>query len=157
MIALNDLKIGTRLTLGFGILIGFLILISAVAITRIVSITATTDAIVNERYAKIARISEIERRILEQTGALSTALLEQDFPEDARNDLLSVRASSKEFEAKFNQFKASIATDKGRALLKDIETARAQFAAQRDNVLKLLAGNEATISRHCLLRVPPRH
>ena len=152
MIALNDLKIGTRLTLGFGILIGFLILISAVAITRIVSITATTDAIVNERYAKIARISEIERRILEQTGALSTALLEQDFPEDARNDLLSVRASSKEFEAKFNQFKASIDTDKGRALLKDIETARAQFAAQRDNVLKLLAGNEANSARIALIK-----
>ena len=64
MIALNDLKIGTRLTLGFGVLIAFLILISVVAITRVISINATTESIVNERYAKIAQINEIERRIL---------------------------------------------------------------------------------------------
>ena len=152
MIALNDLKIGTRLTLGFGVLIAFLILISVVAITRVISINATTESIVNERYAKIAQINEIERRILEQTRALSSALLEQDFPEDARNDLLSVKASSKEFEAKFNHFKASIQTEKGRALLKDIESARAQFAAQRDNVLKLLAGNEANSARIALIK-----
>ena len=54
-----NLKIGTRLGLGFGVVILLLLLVACIAVSRINLINDATNEILNDRYAKVSLAQDI--------------------------------------------------------------------------------------------------
>ena len=67
---LNDMKVATKLTLGFGVLIIMLALVSFIGISRMAQINASLDQVMEERWPR----AEMAGSIVERSNTIAIAL-----------------------------------------------------------------------------------
>ena len=148
---IGNIKIGTRLSVGFGIVIALLIIVAVVAVTRINHINQTADLIVKDRYAKVVITNEIQDHQANQARYLRNAVIAADNSQPINIWLEKVDQESKANNALFDKLKPMITLPKGVALLDATVAHRAAYAEARSKLLKLLSEDKVAEAATFLL------
>jgi methyl-accepting chemotaxis protein len=150
MNTLNNMKLGSRLGLGFGLVLALLMLVAAIGVTRLMSLNHRTDEIVHDRYAKIVDGIEVEVGVELQGRALRDALISSDTAhrEEELARIVKVSADIGKHLAALN---AHVHSDEGRALLNDVAAKRVAYLEGRDHLVKLIQGGQIDEGRSYLI------
>ncbi|MEO8407034.1 MAG: methyl-accepting chemotaxis protein [Oxalobacteraceae bacterium] len=135
---LNNLKIGTRLGLGFCAVLVLLALVVGLGITRLAVLNAGTNRIVVENYPKV----QLAQRILASSDRLARSLRNSMLatePGLIGAELAIIAEMRKENNETLARLDPLITSDKGRELFKAVPAARASYIVVLDQILKLQA------------------
>lgn len=134
MLNINNMKVGSRLGLGFGILIVFSIVIAAISWKQLVEADGEIDLLINDRVEKVIKINEIKAAVSAQAEALRTIGLSKG---DAilQRETKRIRDTASQIAERFDRLDKTITSDKGRALLQATVTKRSQFIVVRERAM----------------------
>ncbi len=139
---LNQMKIGPRLTLGFGVVVGLMALIVGLMMTRLAGLEeANTQALRLQQRAAMAdewrgHVNLNASRALAIAKAGGNATVEEFFAPQ-------MKATSALISTQQSALTEAIDSDKGKALLADIGARRESYVAARAEVLKKFKEGEA--------------
>jgi methyl-accepting chemotaxis protein len=132
-----NMKVGTKLGLGFAAVIVMLIAVAAIGIINMRSIQTQLNDMVNDKFPKTVWANNMVDGINTIARAMRNALLESD-PTKIQKELDRVteqRAIIKENLAKLED---KIHSPEGKALLEQVKEARAKYVGQQDEFLKMV-------------------
>ncbi|MEO8169789.1 MAG: methyl-accepting chemotaxis protein [Oxalobacteraceae bacterium] len=135
---INNLKIGTRLGLGFGAVLLLLAIIVGLGITRLADLNDGTDRITNKTYPKVLLAQHVLNNSNHIARSLSKTLLATD-PNLIAKELAIIAALRKDNNETMDKLSPLIIFEKGKGLLTASVDTRASYVAALDQVLKLQA------------------
>ena len=147
-----NLKIGTRLGLGFGVVVVLLLAVAFIAVSRINLINDATDEILNDRYAKVTVAQDIQTEVNKQARYLRNAIIGAADPAEVSASLAKLDASVKTNGAHLAKLKAMLNTEKGNALFNALSERRNAYGSARDATVKLLLDGQADLAGKYLLK-----
>jgi len=147
---LNDMRISTRLALGFGILTLLIALMVGISIIRSSAVGDAFDTVVNQRYAKIAALNNIKGGLNQIARSLRNAVIMSD-PADVRKELEVVESTRKVIVDQWGTLQAQIRSEKGKALVERATDARSKYAALQLKFTDLIAAGKTDEARSLLL------
>jgi len=124
--SVENLKVGTRLGLGFGVVILLLIVILAVGIENMATMNSETQLIVSDRYVKVELANKVIKSTLDIARLMRNLVLVSD-PEKQqlyRHEIDKNRADNKDDLDKLDKL---ITNAKGRDLFKVVSETRANL------------------------------
>lgn len=148
---MKNIRIGLRLSIGFGVLIAFLLLIATIGFVRLQAGNKTISTLINETYPKILLIAEI--REANDLGArnLRNAMLATN-AQDRASKLKRMYQVEAEAEASFKKME-TLATAKGEPeLLKNISDKFATYVEFRTKLLSTLESGDQDAAVNYLLK-----
>src|SRR5471032_2562408 len=115
----SNMKVATRLSLGFGALVLLLLALSVVSVLRLAALNDGIKLITEDRYPKVVLSNETIRHTIDNGRQLRNILLSNSDEEREKYKAMveSNRAKIGEALAKMDKL---ISTDKGRLLFKDV-------------------------------------
>ncbi len=153
---LNDLKIKTRLTLGFAAMAALTAVLGAVALANLVTIERQFAGVMEDRYVKVQVAGEIKAVNNDVSQALRNLFIMSD-PDDIKAQYDLIGGSSKKTNANMERLEKATTDDAGKAALAKLAEARAAYRAPRDKVIELLkAGRSEEAKISLLLDLRPR-
>ncbi|MEP7099162.1 MAG: methyl-accepting chemotaxis protein [Burkholderiales bacterium] len=147
---LAQLKISTRLTLGFSMLATLMALLGAVAIQNLQSIDRQFDGVMEDRYPKVQVAGEIKAVNNEVSQALRNLFIVSD-PDDIKAQYDIIAGSSKRTNANIDKLTKMIVTPEGKELLAKLNGARAEYRGPRDKLIELLKASRSEEAKNVLL------
>ena len=118
---LNDMKVATKLTLGFGVLIIMLALVSFIGISRMAQIDASLDQVMEERWPRAQMAGSIIERANTIAIAMRNMMLTNN-PQDRAQQKQLIMETRTSLGATLDKLQAQVTSAKGIELLQ----ARAQ-------------------------------
>jgi methyl-accepting chemotaxis protein len=153
---LHDLKIKTRLTLGFAAMAALMAVLGAVAFANIVTIERQFAGVMDDRYMKVQVAGEIRAVNNDVSQALRNLFIMSD-PDDMKAQYDVIGGSSKKTNANMERLEKAMTDDAGKAALAKLTEARAAYRAPRDKVIELLkAGRSEEAKIALLIELRPR-
>jgi methyl-accepting chemotaxis protein len=134
---LANLKVGTRLTLGFGIVILLLIATTGLGIVDLRASDQSIDLIVKDRYPKVA----IANNALSEINAISIAMrntLILDHDAQIQEQLEEIVASRKNIDGYFAQLEKLLVAPKERELFGEIIAARDKYRSGQGEFIGMI-------------------
>ena len=149
-----NMKVSTRLALGFGAMIVLLIALSAVSITRLSDINDATSLIVKDRVPKLRLASELQATTIDIGRQLRTMLLTHDAGAmaTAKERVESNRKRSTDQLATLEKL---ISTDKGRQLFNEVVDKRAALSQRYEPLYALMAADQPKATAYLLNEFAP--
>ena len=140
---MNNLKISTRLLLGFAVMGMLIALLGAIATLNVNRLGEEFHLVVKDRYAKVAILTDIAVANSANVRVLRDLILLDDAAQKAT--LFSeLEANSKAINANFETLKATVTSADGKESLAKALDTRAAYAAMRNKVRELVkAGDKA--------------
>ncbi|KQM79419.1 hypothetical protein ASE76_15175 [Xylophilus sp. Leaf220] len=136
------MKVATRLALGFGFLLFMLVTIAVLALMRIQTINGRVTQILDDRYVKVIRSTQIEKNVETQALALRDALLGARDSAVVQRELAVVEAASARNNELMDLLGKSINTEEGTRRFKAMAAARTRYGQERNQVVQRIgAGN----------------
>ncbi len=148
---LQDMKISTRLALGFAAMGALIALLGAVALWRVGDIQEDFTRVANDRYPKIMKLVKVKDEVNEIARATRNLFIMTD-PADLKAQYEDIAASDKTISEVFAELEKTIVTEKGKALLASTSVARAAYKVPRDAVLGDLRAGKVDAARTGLLK-----
>ncbi len=133
---LDNLKVGTRLGLGFGALLLMLAITIALSIYSQAELADNTDDIVTETYPKVLQAQLIMNHNNKIARSLRNALLIKDEAKAAK-ELAVVLEKRKENSEAMRKLGEMVKSGKGVELFQAVQAARTPFNASLDEVMRL--------------------
>ena len=153
---LNDLKIKTRLTLGFAAMAALMALLGLVALANLMSINERITTVVEDRYAKVQIASEIRAVNNDVSQALRNLFVMSD-PDDIKAQYDIIGGSSKQTNANMELLGKLITDDAGKAALAKLAEARSAYRAPREKVIEQLKSGSFEMAKiELLLNLRPK-
>ena len=149
---LRNLRIGTRLAIGFGFVLALLILTALFAASRIHDVSSTAAQIVDTDYRKISLANQIDRDINKQANNLHSAVLAGADDEAAKGYLAQVSASTINLRKTQEALAALPATERGTALLQKLQQTGDSYVLLRRRVATLVQAKLPDVARTYLLK-----
>ncbi len=134
---LANMKISTRLTVGFSMLIALLLVITAVSLTQISAMAQNTEMIVHDRAAKVALAHTIENEVNLQSRAVRMALIVTD-PQEAARELAKVENSAPVVAKAIDQLQSTLHSAQGVAALKSLQDTRSTFKEHEQKLVEMI-------------------
>ena len=131
-----NLKISTRLLLGFGVLIAMTLLMVLLGVYAVTSLGSRLDIIVHGNYKDTMDTVDIRETVNEVARAVYGLAVTPDV-EKRRSDVARLEGSDKIINKNFDTLKASLTTTEGAQALKKALDAYAGYATARRKVLAL--------------------
>ena len=116
---LNDMKVATKLALGFGVLIIMLALVSFIGISRMAQINASLDQVMEERWPRAEMAGSIVERSSTIAIALRNMMLTSN-PQDRAQQKQLIMETRASLAATLDKLQAQISSAKGIELLQAI-------------------------------------
>ena len=133
----SNMKVATRLALGFGAVVALLLVLSVISLTRMADIDDDVDLILEDRYPKVVLANEAMTRTIDNGRQLRSMLLFAN--EDERDKYKAVaetnRARVAEALAKLDK---TITSDKGRQLFRDVTDKSTALNAAYEELYSLI-------------------
>ena len=120
---LNNLKIGTKLAVGFGVAVVLLLLLSIVSITNINSMDSNMTTIVHERFPNTIFANKYISAINEAARVVRNYMITDD-PSVKAQEKERLTELAKIADAMTDSLKAGMKTDKGNQLLSEMTSIR---------------------------------
>ncbi|MDR7050719.1 methyl-accepting chemotaxis protein [Duganella sp. 3397] len=149
---ISNLKIGTRLAVGFGIVLLLLIAVASIAITRIHSINEDTDNILEDRYVKVMLTKSIVDEVNAQARFLRNATIGANDPAEVSSSLAKLDDSVQKNSKLLEQLKGMINSETGRTAFASLVEARTGYGQARDIAAKLLRDGQAEAAGKYVLK-----
>ncbi len=132
----SNLKVGTRLGIGFGVLLTITLVVSALSLARMSRIDDATNRIVGQEWEKARLSMEMQIRSRDNAAKAARVFLADDA---ALVDQLRVEmsANTKLNEADLRRLEELVTDPEGRALLEQAAAARDKYTASRAQVSEL--------------------
>nr|WP_101103150.1 methyl-accepting chemotaxis protein [Macromonas bipunctata] len=132
----GNLKIGTRLALGFGVTLLFLVLVTAIGTLRIADLNRSIREMAGDAFPKTVLASDLNNAINTTARRLRNAYIFQGVA--AQRELEQIAEQRQIIVDSLNKLERYVKTDEGRANLKKIHAARADYVAQQDRFIQAL-------------------
>jgi len=137
----KDLRVSTKLGLGFGTVIVLLLIALVLGLTRMSAINDSNDVIIKDRYVKIREANVIKEETLNQGRYLRDIILLDDNEADRKNIAL-LEASRERRKAATEELDRTIASPQGREFLARVNAARGEVGKRYEEMFKLLIDSE---------------
>lgn len=136
----NNLKVATRLALGFGAVVALLLALAALGVSRMSEMNERTSLIVNDRVAKAMMAKEMQTLTIDNGRQLRAILLA---PANVNVEPFKARVATNRArdETLTAQFDAMINTEQGRQLMTAVKDGRAALAAKYPPLYALMDSN----------------
>src|SRR5450830_1712546 len=144
---ITNLKIGVRLSIGFGFLVLLLVAMATLGITQMSMLNEQMDDLIRDKYPKTVLANDIIKHVNLIARSSRNILLMIDAG-DIAQEVRTIQEASQGSKLALEKLDGIVAGEKGRALLNVILDARTRYNAGRDEVLRLTqegAKNEATL------------
>jgi len=132
----KNLKLGLKLAIGFGAVVVLLILVGVIGIMRVGQLNAEIDNMVNDKYPKTIIANSIIDVVNEDARSLRNLIISSD-----REEMLKQKARIDDNRKKANDhyetLQKTILSEEGKAMLKTVLDARAEYVKARDKTLEL--------------------
>ena len=138
---MKNLKVGTRLSLGFGFVCVLLVVTIAVGISKVAVLNAGTASIVENNLPKI----ETANTLLQKGDVISLALRNMMLStngDDRKREVQVILATRKEVGAVIERMGSTYTSPEGRALLGKIVEHRARYLEAQDKLIALIQDGE---------------
>ena len=119
----KNMKISSRLMFGFGLLTLLIALMGGISVVKTNQLGGAFDTVVNDRYVKIATLNSIKEGMHQMSTLLRNAVIMSN-PADVKTQLDGVEDARKGVVEHWERLHKGIASDKGKALLANIEQLR---------------------------------
>jgi methyl-accepting chemotaxis protein len=147
---LANLKIRTRLTLGFAALAALMAVLGAASIHSLLSIHDQFDLVMNDRYRKLQVAGDIKAVNNDVSQALRNLFVVSD-PDDIKAQYDVIAGSSKRTNANIEKLTQTITGEAGKEALAKLNAARADYRKPRDQLIELLKAGRSEEAKNVLL------
>ena len=137
---LNNLKLGVRLGIGFAITLVLLIVIATTSYSRLGALNDNIELMVNDRFPKTVQANDMIDAINSIARQLRNAYIYSGA--EQQKSLDAIAPQRKVISDNLEKLDKTIKSEKGRAILKDIGTARAAYVVSQDKFLDLLKADK---------------
>jgi methyl-accepting chemotaxis protein len=152
MHAISNLKIGTRLGLGFGIMVLLLVGIAYVGVTRISAVNEDMQLMSTDRYPKVEQSFRIMDNVDGIAQAMNSIVIYGD-QDTVKKELKAIDAARTEIKEALESIDKMINTDKGRELFKGMTAARDQYAVHQSEFIRLAGEGKIAEAKNTLTQL----
>ncbi len=132
----NNMKVSTRLALGFGSLILLLLIISGTALLRVAEIVTDTGLVVNDRMPKVTMSDEVSQNILIIARSTRNIILSNN--KQFEKQQLEIIASTRKHNGEIlEKIEGMLSSEKGKQMFAEVTDARTKYNASLDVLLSL--------------------
>jgi len=141
----KNLRIGTRLGLGFGLVLVLMATISLMAVLRINQIKMATEIITEDRLPKIEMADEVSRNVLVIARAVRNLVISTDkqFESEQLKGIADARQQNVEL---LNKIKQLLNTEKGREIFASVEAAQAKYETSLETLIQLADSSSSKVN-----------
>ncbi len=132
----GNLKVGTRLALGFGAVVLLLLAISVTSVLRLATVHQSSVVIMDDFYPKVALSDEVVRNALNNGRFVRNALLATT-PAEADKDWEHVRESRSENGERMKKLEAMLDSERGRELFRTVTERRTALEPKYERLHEL--------------------
>ena len=133
----KNMKVATKLGLGFGVVIVLLVVALVLGITRMGALSDAGQLIVEDRYAKVRMALTVKEETLNQGRLIRDILLVDDAGSDEKNRELISASRERRAEAT-EELGRIVNTPQGRELLAKVNAARDLIGKRYDEIFTML-------------------
>ncbi|MFA7241347.1 MAG: MCP four helix bundle domain-containing protein, partial [Sulfuricellaceae bacterium] len=130
-----NMKVGTKLSLGFGVVLLLLAIIAGLSIKDLNNLNGEIDDIVNDKFPKTQWASDIIDNINVQARVTRNALLLTD-KDKIQKEMSRIPEARKIIGERIEKLKSTIKSEEGKALLAKLVDARGLFIVSGDTLVK---------------------
>ena len=132
-----NMKVGTRLGLGFAAVIVMLIVVAVIGITNMRSIQVGLNDMVKDKFPKTQWASIIINNVNVQARAVRNALFLTD-KDKIQKELARIPEARKTISENIDKLKNSVKSEEGKAILAKMVDTRVVYVASVDKLIKLI-------------------
>ncbi|MDD5240694.1 MAG: methyl-accepting chemotaxis protein [Sulfuricella sp.] len=132
---MKNLKIGTRLAIGFGFTLALMLVISVMSYMRVSEINAEVGNMVNDKFPKTVWANNILDTISVNARAIRNILLVK--PEDVEKELARVSEQRKISDENFDKLEKTVRSESGKKALAHVQETHKVFNADLERFLVL--------------------
>ncbi|HEY4373243.1 MAG TPA: MCP four helix bundle domain-containing protein, partial [Burkholderiales bacterium] len=138
----KNLKVGTRLGLGFGLLVVLMLILTLISIVQLGAVNDATRTIADDRHPKVVLIDRVIKRALDNSGLVRGVALavSEDEIGQYKQKIRENRGAMAESLTKLDQI---LKSEKGRELLKEVKDRDATLEAKLGFALDTSKGGKA--------------
>ncbi|WP_428826646.1 methyl-accepting chemotaxis protein [Azonexus sp. IMCC34842] len=134
---LNNLKVGTKLAIGFAITLILLIAVATTGTMRLAALSDNLQSIVNDRNPKTAQANDIVDALNVIARSMRNMLLVKS-PEEVNREAQRILEQRKIIGERLDKFDATFTTTKGKEHLKAMKDARAAYVPLQEKFMELV-------------------
>ena len=147
----KKMKVATKLALSYGLLVGLIVLVGAVCALRFMAINARVANIVDERYYRVQKITEIADSANAQARFIRNTVIAKGDAGQTADAFKNLDANARLTDDGIAEFDKHVDLAKGRELVDAMVAARAKFYKDRDDVVRLVKAGQYDDAAHTLL------
>jgi methyl-accepting chemotaxis protein len=133
---LNNLKLGVRLGIGFAITLALLVVIAVTSYSRLGALNNEIENMVNDKFPKTVMANDMNEAINVIARQLRNAYIMNGTERTKALD--AIPEQRKIITERLEKLDKIVTSDKGRELLKQIQTARIAYVTQQDNAVEMI-------------------
>jgi methyl-accepting chemotaxis protein len=132
----NNMKVATRLALGFGLVIALLLIMAVLNVSRLSAINDSSTEIMENRYPKVEMATQVAKNALKNGNLLRSFLLSTDEAEQntLRQHVETTRSENGEL---LKKLEAVLTTPDAKLLLKELTDRRAALSTKYNRLYDL--------------------
>ena len=134
---LNNLKVGTKLALGFAITLILLIVIAVLSVMRFQALSDDIELVVNDRLPKLTAANDIIDSLNIIARTMRNSLLVKT-PEEVEQEFTRLVAARKIISERIEQMSATFNTEQGRAMLQKLIDARTAYVPAQEKFIEMV-------------------
>ncbi|HZW25606.1 MAG TPA: MCP four helix bundle domain-containing protein, partial [Gallionella sp.] len=143
----KNMKIGTRLGMGFGLVLILLGIVAFIGITRMAGLSESIDKVVGDRWPKTVMANDIIDLVNEQARVIRNIVILEDQGEIGK-ERERIDDARKKIADLVEKLDASIKSEDGKKHMQSLKEARAQYLVDSDKVIALaLEQNKAEAAK----------
>ena len=146
----NNMRIGTRLAIGYGVIIVLLLVVGGYSLRAVKSLDTRIDSIVNDKLAKVVQAYTIIDNSNIITRSLRDILIDSDRNDQAK-ELQTIANSRKVIGEIYDRFKATAKDPQEIKLLESVTENRKIYVKATEDFMKLVASSQLDEARKALL------
>jgi methyl-accepting chemotaxis protein len=150
MSVFKNMKIGTRLVLGFGMLIMLMLVIAFTGVTRLASIDKQLDIIVHDRYPKTVWANNIIDGVNRIARSMRNIIIMDD-KNSVIKEIEGIRESRKSIGENIDKLEKTIKSEKGKEIIKAVKDLRSAYINEQESFMKLIENGKKDEAKTSLL------
>ena len=151
----SNMKVGTRIALGFAIVMALLVVIGVIALGQIRTLNDGLDKLANDRFPKTVIANDVIDQINTIGRVMRNAVLASN-PEAAAKEIGLIPEARKIIVDNIGKLEDAIKSEEGKALLNRVQDAREKYVTTQDRFIVLMqGGNKAEATTYLVNDVTP--